>query len=162
MAPLDHVGARPPTARHRISAVAHPPPGSPPRPPFFKRRRFMIAASVVVLAMGALIFMGVRSASMYHMEVGELLAQGSAAYGEKVRLGGKVVEGSVGSASSGDETRFSITDGKNSLPVVYRGAVPDAFKPGADVVMDGALSSSGTFEATSLLAKCPSKYIPAP
>jgi cytochrome c-type biogenesis protein CcmE len=117
---------------------------------------------VVTLAMGALIFMGVRSAAMYHMEVGELLAQGSAAYGEKVRLGGRVVEGSIQYEASGDEIRFSITDGTKSLPVVYRGVVPDAFKPDADVVMDGALSPSGTFEASSLLAKCPSKYIPAP
>jgi cytochrome c-type biogenesis protein CcmE len=99
---------------------------------------------------------------MYHMEVSELLAQGGAAYGEKVRLGGKVVEGSIQSEPSGNETRFSITDGTKSVPVAYRGAVPDAFKPGADIVMDGALSPSGTFEASSLLAKCPSKYIPAP
>jgi len=163
MAPLEQAGAsRPPAGRRRISAVARPLPESPPRAPFFKRRRFLIAASVVALAMGALIFMGVRSAAMYHMEVSELLAQGSDAYGEKVRLGGDVVEGSVESGPSGNETRFSITDGTKSLPVVYRGVVPDAFKPGADVVMDGALSPSGTFEATSLLAKCPSKYIPAP
>lgn len=155
-------GGRPPVVRRRIKASAAPVPQSPSRAPFYRRKRFLIASSVVVLALGALIYMGIRSTAMYHMEVGELLAQGSAAYGEKVRLGGKVVEGSVESTPSGNETRFSITDGTNSLPVVYQGVVPDAFKPGTDVVMDGALSPSGTFEATSLLAKCPSKYIPAP
>jgi cytochrome c-type biogenesis protein CcmE len=133
---------------------------SPPNPPFFRRKRFLIAASVVVLAMGALIYMGIRSTAMYYMEVGELLAQGEAAYGEKVRLGGDVVEGSIESEPSGDELHFSLTDGARTVPVVYRGVVPDAFEPGAEVVMDGTLSSSGTFEASSLLAKCPSKYVP--
>jgi cytochrome c-type biogenesis protein CcmE len=141
---------------------ARPLPEVPPKPPLLRRRRFLIAASVLALAMAALIFMGVRFTAMYHMDVGELLAQGSAAYGEKVRLGGKVVDGSVESPSSGNEIRFNLTDGTQSVPVVYRGVVPDAFEPGADVVMDGALSPSGTFEASSLLAKCPSKYVPAP
>jgi cytochrome c-type biogenesis protein CcmE len=160
--PVERVASgRPPGTRRKLIAPAQPLPESPPKTPFFRRRRFLIAASVVVLAMGALIYVGISNFAMYHLEVGELLAQGSAAYGEKVRLGGKVVEGSIQTAPSG-ELRFSLTDGTQSLPVVYRGAVPDAFEPGAEVVMDGALSSSGTFEATSLLAKCPSKYIPAP
>jgi len=163
MVPPEQAGARrPPAVRRRINPIPQPLPASLPKPPLFKRRRFLIAASVVALAMGALIFMGVRSAAMYHMEVSELLAQGSAAYGEKVRLGGKVVQGSVESSPSASEIRFSITDGTKSLPVVYQGVVPDAFRPDADVVMDGALSPSGTFEASSLLAKCPSKYVPAP
>jgi len=142
-------------------ARPHPLPESPPRAPWFRRRRFLIAASVVVLAMGALIYVGIKSTAMYHMEVGELLAEGSAVYGEKVRLGGEVVEGSI-QPGPDDELRFVLTDGNQSLPVFYRGVVPDAFEPGADVVMDGALSPSGTFEASSLLAKCPSKYIRAP
>ena len=108
MVPLEQAGARrPPAVRRRINPAFEPLPASPPKPPLFKRRRFLIASSVVALAMGALIFMGVRSAAMYHMEVGELLAQGSAAYGEKVRLGGRVVEGSIQYEASGDEIRFS-------------------------------------------------------
>jgi len=46
------------------------------------------------------------------------------------------------------------------MPVVYKGVVPDAFQPEAEVVMEGTLAPSGTFEAASLLAKCPSKYNP--
>jgi len=42
--------------------------------------------------------------------------------------------------------------------VVYSGVVPDAFKPDADVVLEGKLTASGTFEADNLLVKCPSKY----
>ncbi|MEE8385678.1 MAG: cytochrome c maturation protein CcmE, partial [Dehalococcoidia bacterium] len=37
-----------------------------------------------------------------------------------------------------------------------------AFKPKADVVLEGSLTSAGTFQADSLLVKCPSKYEAAP
>ena len=52
--------------------------------------------------------------------------------------------------------------GDTSLPVVYSGVVPDAFKQNADVVVEGSLTRAGTFEADSLLVKCPSKYEAAP
>jgi cytochrome c-type biogenesis protein CcmE len=55
-----------------------------------------------------------------------------------------------------------ITDGARALPVAYSGVVPDIFKDGRQVVVEGALGRDGTFEATTLLAKCPTKYTPAP
>ena len=146
--------------RRRVRASNQPVPEEPPKPPLIRRKRFLIAGSILVLAMAGLIYMGIRSTAMYHMEVGELLAQGSDAYGEKVRLGGDVVEGSIQSDRSGEALHFDLTDGTHTVPVVYRGVVPDAFEPGAEVVMNGALTRSGTFEASSLLAKCPSKYVP--
>lgn len=159
--PVERAAARrSPRTSPRVKAPAPPTSDSPPSPSFFRRKRFLFAASVVVLAMATLVYMGIRSTAMYYMEVGELLAQGEAIYGEKVRMGGDVVEGSIQSDPSGGALHFSLTDGTHTVPVVYRGVVPDAFEPGAEVVMDGALSSSGTFEASSLLAKCPSKYVP--
>jgi cytochrome c-type biogenesis protein CcmE len=98
---------------------------------------------------------------MYHLSVGELLARGEEAYEEEVRVGGMVIPGSVNQEPASQTLRFEITDDAgNTLPVVYRGVVPDAFKPDADVVVEGALDPSGAFEATELLAKCPSKYVP--
>jgi cytochrome c-type biogenesis protein CcmE len=44
------------------------------------------------------------------------------------------------------------------LPVVYKGIVPDIFAPGIQVVVEGRLNGSGTMEATTLLAKCPSRF----
>ena len=44
------------------------------------------------------------------------------------------------------------------LAVNYHGIIPDTFVDGADVVVEGALSTDGTFDAHTLLAKCPSKY----
>ena len=130
-----------------------------PKAAFFRRKRFVIAALIVVAAVGALIYIGVRGSSMYYMTLAELRAQTDTAYGDKIRLGATVVDGSIQSGADG-VTRFVVTDGANTLPVSYRGSLPDTFKDGAGVVLQGKLTSSGTFEASSLLAKCPSKYEP--
>ncbi len=129
--------------------------------PVFRRKRFFVLVLVVVTAIAYLIVLGIQNASMYHLTVGELMARGDDAYAEEVRVGGKVVPGSVEQDPGMRVLRFEITDDVgNTLPVLYRGVVPDAFKPDADVVVDGTLSPSGDFEATGLLAKCPSKYVP--
>ena len=119
--------------------------------------RFLIAAFIVVAAVGALIYIGLRGSSMYYMTVAEVKAQGDAVYGDKIRLGATVEDGSIQSRADG-VTRFVVTDGSNILPVSYEGSLPDAFEDGADVVLQGEMAPSGTFEASSLLAKCPSKY----
>jgi cytochrome c-type biogenesis protein CcmE len=126
---------------------------------FLRRKRFLVAALIVVAAIGALIYIGVRGGSVYYMTLAELKAKGDAVYGDKIRLGATVVDGSIQSGSDG-VTRFVVTDGTNSLPVSYKGGLPNTFKDGAGVVLQGKLTSSGTFEASSLLAKCPSKYEP--
>ena len=130
-----------------------------PQTAFFRRRRFLIAALIVVAAIGALIYIGVRSGSVYYMTLAELKAKGDTAYGDKIRLGATVVDGSIQSGADG-VTRFVVTDGANTLPVSYGGGLPSTFQDGAGVVLQGKLTSSGTFEASSLLAKCPSKYEP--
>jgi cytochrome c-type biogenesis protein CcmE len=60
--------------------------------------------------------------------------------------------------------RFNLRDrdGAATVPVVYRGSVPDLFKPGREVVVEGTLVN-GTFMALpgTLGTKCPSKYTPS-
>jgi len=55
-----------------------------------------------------------------------------------------------------------MTDGKVTYPVIYKGLVPDTFSDSADVVVEGRLDAAGTFHATTLLAKCASRYEAAP
>ncbi len=130
---------------------------------WFHRKRFLIVGLVVAIALGYLGFTAFQGASMYYLTVDELLARNDAAYGERVRLMGKVEEGSVVTNSETNTLRFAVADeGGTSLPVVYSGTVPDAFKQGSDVVVEGSLARTGTFEADSLLVKCPSKYEAAP
>ena len=80
----------------------------------------------------------------------------------RVSLVGKVV-GPVTGQARGSGMRFRVRDveGRASIPVVYRGSVPDLFRTGRDVVVDGRLKN-GSFVAVpgTLVTKCPSKYTP--
>lgn len=123
------------------------------------RKRFILVGLAVVIALGYLGFTAFQGASMYYLTVDELLARGDTAYGEQVRLMGKVADGTVEQNEDTRTLRFDVTgDDGRSVPTVYSGLVPDAFKEHADVVLEGNLTPAGTFEAESLLVKCPSKY----
>jgi cytochrome c-type biogenesis protein CcmE len=143
----------------RLAAVARP----RSRTAFLRNRKFLALLVVVAVGVGGLIWFAVRSAGMYYMTVGELQAEvqtkGPAAYNQTYRLGAKVVEGSVQQDETTNTLRFLARDDNgNTIPIVYHGVVPDAFKEGGDVVLEGKVGQTGTFEASSLLAKCPSKY----
>ena len=60
----------------------------------------------------------------------------------------------------GLEVRFAVTDGANSVPVVYRGELPDLFREGQGVVAVGARGADGVFVATQVLAKHDERYMP--
>lgn len=128
-----------------------------------KKKRFLIAGLILLLAVGYLGYTSFSSASTYYYTVNELAERGSSVYGETVRVSGQVVAGSVQSEAQGRMLKFNMVDvgGQESRPVVYQGVVPDTFKEGADVVVEGQLSSDGVFQARTLMAKCPSKYKPA-
>ncbi len=127
-----------------------------------KKKRFLIGGSIVFLAIGYLGFVAFTSAATYYYTVSELIEQGNSIYGENVRVNGQVTPGSVEQESAGRLLRFTIIDvaGEESLPVVYQGVVPDTFKVGNEVVVEGRLNSSGIFQAHTLMPKCPSKYVP--
>jgi cytochrome c-type biogenesis protein CcmE len=82
----------------------------------------------------------------------------------KVQLAGLVVGPVRGDAHAGG-LRFKLRDiggsAKVAVPISYTGSVPDLFKAGRHIVVDGRLRS-GTFvaEPGSMITKCPSKYVP--
>lgn len=80
--------------------------------------------------------------------------------GRAVRLGGLVEEGSVARAGDGLEVRFVVTDGANGVEVAYRGLLPDLFREGQGVVVEGSFAGSGRFEATGVLARHDENYMP--
>ena len=127
-----------------------------------KKKKFLIGGIIIFLALAYLGYTGFMSGATYYYEVGELLAQGNSIYGETVRVNGQVAPGSLEQESAGGILRFTIidVDGEESLPVVYQGVVPDTFKVGNEVVVEGHLNSAGIFQAHTLMSKCPSKYVP--
>ena len=82
-----------------------------------------------------------------------------AGHGERVSVAGKVVGQPTGSARGANGLHFDLRDvaGTATVPVVYRGSVPDLFRTGRDVSVEGKLQD-GVFVADKLVTKCPSKY----
>jgi cytochrome c-type biogenesis protein CcmE len=79
--------------------------------------------------------------------------------GVAFRIGGLVEKDSV-RKGPGTEIRFTVTDGRKSVPVDYSGDVPSLFREGQGVVAMGRLTPSGQFEADQVLAKHDEKYMP--
>lgn len=122
------------------------------------RWKLLVAVLVIVLALGYLGYKGFTSAASYYYTVEEFTAQEGTFVNESVRVTGLVAPGSI--EQKGLSLKFDVTDGQQSLPVVYEGAVPDSFKAGGEITIEGQLNSEGTFVAKTLMPKCPSKYAP--
>lgn len=121
------------------------------------RGKIVIAVVVMVAVGGYLAYSGARSSMAYYMTVSELLARGDDVQNTDLRISGQVRDGSVQRDQNTGLLRFDAIEGGRVLPVSYRGIVPDTFKPGADVVVEGRYDGV-TFSAVRLFAKCPSKY----
>ena len=86
------------------------------------------------------------------------VAANEAPQGRTFRIGGMVLEGSVKRA--GVDVYFVVTDTAKTIPVVYRGALPDLFREGKGVVAQGELGADGVFRAREVLAKHDENYMP--
>lgn len=119
------------------------------------RIRFLVGFVIVLSAIGVLVVRGVRNSMVYDIGVSELMAKPAGASVDDLRVRGVVVPGSVDHQNL--VLKFQLTDGANTIPVTYRGIVPDTFEEDGQVLVEGAMTASG-FEAHFLMAKCPSKY----
>ena len=86
------------------------------------------------------------------------VAAQKAPQGRLFRIGGMVEQGSV--QRDGVEVRFVVTDTAKTIPVVYRGPLPDLFREGKGVVAQGTLGADGVFTAREVLAKHDENYMP--
>jgi cytochrome c-type biogenesis protein CcmE len=76
------------------------------------------------------------------------------------RIGGLVQQGSMKRDSDGLTVRFTVTDTAKSVPVVFKGILPDLFKEGRGCVAEGKVGNDGVFYATTVLAKHDENYMP--
>ena len=86
------------------------------------------------------------------------VAAHEAPQGRTFRIGGMVEKGSV--KRDGVEVRFVVTDTAKTIPVLFRGALPDLFREGKGVVAQGQLGADGVFVAREVLAKHDENYMP--
>ncbi|HIU18265.1 MAG TPA: cytochrome c maturation protein CcmE [Candidatus Avidesulfovibrio excrementigallinarum] len=120
-----------------------------------------IAALLLLLGgVGALLYTGFSEGSVYFLNVKEALAVPA----EKLtsaRLFGTVAGQNLTRTSDGRTVTFQLVDKDTpsmTMAVTYTGVVPDTFKAGAEVIVEGGRQPDGTFKAATLMTKCPSKY----
>ena len=125
-----------------------------------QRRMTLVAVIVVgVSVAGALALRAFRENVMFYFDPSKVAA-GQVRQGQRFRLGGMVVKGSVQRETGTLNVAFVVTDFAHSVPVTYDKVLPDLFKEGAGVVALGRLDAHGTFVADEVLAKHDEKYMP--
>jgi cytochrome c-type biogenesis protein CcmE len=120
--------------------------------------KLVMAAAVIVAAVAYLVFTAVQTSAVYYMTVSELLATGPSVQGQAVRVAGNVVAGSIQQEQGGLVAHFDAADATGRMPITYRGVLPDIFGDGVEVVVEGRYQDNGVFAASTLFAKCPSKF----
>jgi cytochrome c-type biogenesis protein CcmE len=125
--------------------------------PRHKRLLAIVGGLAALGAATALVLMAFQENLVFFFTPSQVAAQ-EAPLGRTFRIGGMVEKGSV--KRDGVEVRFVVTDTAKTIPVVYRGALPDLFREGKGVVAQGQLGADGVFRAREVLAKHDENYMP--
>jgi len=124
-----------------------------------QRRLALVGASLSVLALAvALVLSALRDSIVFFSSPTDV-AEKELTPGSRMRIGGLVKPGSV-ERGNNLQVRFSVTDGKTDIEVRYQGIVPDLFREGQGVVVEGKLETGGIFAADTVLAKHDERYMP--
>jgi cytochrome c-type biogenesis protein CcmE len=127
--------------------------------------KFALGAVLIVGSVGYLMASGIKETGQYFLTPSELAQKSSADpsfYDLGMKVGARVVPGSVERETASQILRFRITDGTVTYPVVFRGLPPDTFTDSVEVVVEGRLQKDGVIHATDVLAKCGSRYEAVP
>ena len=126
-----------------------------------KHQRLVLLLVAVVALVGAALLAAwaLRNQASYFYVPSDIAAE-PPEFGQAVRLGGMVEQGSLKTRADGVTVDFVVGDGKARVPVTFSGIVPDLFVEGSGVVAEGSLRPDGTFAATNLLAKHDENYMP--
>ena len=124
-----------------------------------KKRLGLIAGGLIICgAAAALVFNAFEENLVFFFAPSQVAAH-EAPEGRAFRIGGFVQEGSVQRQKDGVTVRFEVTDTAHTVPVTYKGSLPDLFKEGKGVVAQGKLQN-GVFVADQVLAKHDENYMP--
>jgi cytochrome c-type biogenesis protein CcmE len=124
------------------------------------KRIAMIAGGLAALAAAAGLVLTAFQQNLVFFFTPSQVAAKEAPQGRTFRIGGMVETGSVQRQPDGVTVRFTVTDTAKSIPVVYRGALPDLFREGKGVVAQGRVGADGVFQAAEVLAKHDENYMP--
>lgn len=126
------------------------------------RNKKLLAITLGVVGLGAIVALVLNAFrdNMVFFFTPSQIAQGEAPTGRAFRIGGMVEMGSIQRQPDGLTVKFIVTDTAKSVPVAYKGILPDLFKEGKGVVAEGKLGEDGLFTASQVLAKHDENYMP--
>lgn len=125
-----------------------------------QQRMLLVAVAVLLLGGATTLVMFALSDSVAFFATPTDIAEGKVEKDKNFRIGGLVVDGSVGRSGDG-VVSFALTDQANEVTVQYAGILPDLFREGQGIVAQGRIGDDGTFMASEVLAKHDENYMPA-
>ena len=121
-----------------------------------RRVKFVAGGLVILAALGYLVYAGVSQSVVYFVTPSELSA--TPVTGKAYRLGGMVNPGTLTWNAQSLDLRFTLSDGRASVPVRHKGAPPDLFAEGRGAVVEGTWTADGYFKAGLIMAKHSEEY----
>ena len=110
--------------------------------------------------MGYLFSLSFGSSVSYYVTVSEFFDRVAELHDTNVRVAGTIADSPIDWNAEDLQLRFVVTEGGETLTVIYQGAKPSGFKAGSNILVEGEYHPDGIFRASQLIMKCPSKYEP--
>src|ERR1044072_5422864 len=124
-----------------------------------KRIAFIVAGLAALGVAAALVLSAFQNNLVFFFSPSQVAAK-EAPVNKTFRVGGLVENGTLKRDSDGLTVRFTVTDTAKSIPVIYKGILPDLFKEGKGCVAQGRIGNDGIFYADQVLAKHDENYMP--
>ena len=127
-----------------------------------KRKQRLLFVTLIVIGIGAAVALALSAfqENLLYFYTPTQVAEGEAPQGRAFRVGGLVEAGSVKRESDGLTVHFTVTDTAKSIPITYKGILPDLFREGQGIVAMGRLDTNNQFVADEVLAKHDENYMP--
>jgi cytochrome c-type biogenesis protein CcmE len=124
------------------------------------KRIIFIACGLAALGLATWLVLGAFRNNLVFFFSPTQVAAKEAPVGRTFRIGGLVQDGSLKRDGDGLTIRFVVTDTANTIPVAYKGILPDLFKEGRGCVAQGRVGTDGVFYADQIMAKHDENYMP--
>jgi cytochrome c-type biogenesis protein CcmE len=124
------------------------------------KRAVFIFACLAAIGLATWLVLGAFRNNLVFFFSPTQIATKEAPVGKTFRIGGLVQNGTLKRDTDGLTIRFTVTDTANTIPVVYKGILPDLFKEGRGCVAQGHIGADGAFYADQIMAKHDENYMP--
>ncbi len=125
-----------------------------------RRRIYLIVTSMTVLSLATFLVLSAMKEGIQFYKDPSQIVENRPASGQSFRLGGLVVAGSFTKLAGTMNYKFSITDTVEEVKIEYKGLLPDLFREGQGVILEGSLNENNIYIASRVLAKHDENYMP--